>query len=80
MIQICSSLKIHDATYQCSLPTEEVISSLSTKGAISTSPNFSLKYANFILDKGFVKIFAIYSSMEIYCRTTSPLWTLSWRK
>jgi hypothetical protein len=80
MIQIHNSLTFHDATYQCSLPTEEVISSLSTKGAISTSPNLSLKYANFILDKDFVKISVVFSLMEIYWRTTSFLWTLSWRK
>jgi hypothetical protein len=66
MIQICISLTIHDATYQHSLPTEEVISSLSTKGAISTSPNLSLKYENFILDRGFVKISIVFSSVEIY--------------
>jgi hypothetical protein len=80
MIQIHISLTVHDATYQCSLPTEEVISSLSTKGEISTSLSLSLNYANIILDKGFVKIYAVFSSMEIYWRTTSPLWTLSWRK
>jgi hypothetical protein len=66
MIQICNSLTIHDATYQCSLPTEEVISSLSTKGAISMNPSLSLKYANFILDKGFVKTSVVCSSVEIY--------------
>jgi hypothetical protein len=66
MIQIHNSLTIHDATYQGSLPTEEVISSLSTKGPISTSPNLSLKCANFILEKGFVKISVVFSSVEIY--------------
>jgi hypothetical protein len=55
-----------------SFPTEELISSLSTKGAISMSPSLSLKYANFILDRGFVKILVVYSSMEMYWRTTSP--------
>jgi hypothetical protein len=66
MIRIHNSLIVNDATYQCSLPTEEVISSLSTKGAISMSPNLSLKYEKFILDKGFIKIYAVFSSMEIY--------------
>jgi hypothetical protein len=66
MIQIHSSLRVHDATYQCSLPTEEFISSLSTKGKISMSPGLSLKYAKFILNKGFVKIFVVCSSLEIY--------------
>jgi hypothetical protein len=65
MIQIHSSLKFHDATYQCSLPTKEFISSLSNKGEISTSPNLSLKYANFVLEKFFVKISTVFSSMEI---------------
>jgi hypothetical protein len=32
MIQIHNSLTLHDATYQCSLPIKEVISSLSKKG------------------------------------------------
>jgi hypothetical protein len=63
--------------YQCSLPTWGAISSLSAKGVISTSPILSLKYANFILDKGFVKISATCSSVEIYWSFTSPSWTLS---
>jgi hypothetical protein len=64
-------------TYQFSLPTWGAISSLSTKGFISTSPIFSLKYAKFIMDKGFIKISATYSSMEIYWSFTSPSWNLS---
>jgi hypothetical protein len=80
MIHIRSSLTIHDAPYEISLPTEEFISSLSTKGEISTSPSLPLKYENFVLDKSFIKISAVYSLMEIYWRTTSPLWNLSRRK
>jgi hypothetical protein len=80
MIKICNSLTTHDTTYQSSLPTEEVISSLLMKGVVSMSLNLSLNYANFILDKGLVKISVVFSLVEIYWRTTSPLWTLSWRK
>jgi hypothetical protein len=61
-----NTLTIHDAIYQHSLLTKEVTTSPSTKGVISTSPNLSLKYVNFILDRGFVKISAICSSVEIY--------------
>jgi hypothetical protein len=62
---------------QCSLPTWRVISSLSAKGVISMIPNLSQKYANFILDRGFVRIFVVYSSVGIYWSFTSPSWTLS---
>jgi hypothetical protein len=63
--------------YQCSLPTWRAISSLSFKGVISMIPNLSRKYANFILDRGFVKIFVVCSSVRIYWSFTSPSWTLS---
>jgi hypothetical protein len=63
--------------YKFSLPTRGAISSLSAKGVIYTIPVLSLKYANFILDKGFVKIFATCSSVEIYWSFTSPSWNLS---
>jgi hypothetical protein len=61
-----STLTIHDAIYQHSLPNKEVISSLSTKGAISMSPSLSLKYVNFILERGFAKILVVFSSVEMY--------------
>jgi hypothetical protein len=57
---------------QCSLPTWRFISSLSAKGVISTIPNLSRKYANFILDRGFVKISIVYSYVGIYWSFTSP--------
>jgi hypothetical protein len=63
--------------YQCSLPTWRAIYSLSAKGVISTIPNLSHKYANFIPDRGFVKIFVVCSSVGIYWSFTSPSWTLS---
>jgi hypothetical protein len=62
---------------QCSLPTWRVISSLSAKGVISTIPNLSRKYANFILERGFVRISVVCSSVGIYWSFTSPSWTLS---
>jgi hypothetical protein len=62
---------------QCSLPTLRVISSLLAKGVISMIPNLSQKYENFILDKGFVRISAICSSVGIYWSFTSPSWNLS---
>jgi hypothetical protein len=80
MTHIHISLTVHDAIYQRSLPIEEFISSLSTKGEISTNHSLSLKYEKFILEKRFIKISIVYSSMEIYRRTTSPPWTLSQRK
>jgi hypothetical protein len=52
-------------------------SSLSAKGVISTIPIFSQKYANLILDRGFVKMSFVCSSMGIYSSFTSPSWTLS---
>jgi hypothetical protein len=72
-----STIIIHDAIYQHSLLTEEVISSLSSKGEISLIPSLPLKYENFILDRGFVKISVVFSSMEMYWRITSPFWNLS---
>jgi hypothetical protein len=57
---------------QCSRPTWRVISSLSTKGVISMIPNLSRKYANFILDRGFVKISVVCSSVGIYWSFISP--------
>jgi hypothetical protein len=50
---------------------------LSAKGVISTIPNLSRKYANFILDRGFVRISVVCSSVGIYWSFTSPSWTLS---
>jgi hypothetical protein len=61
-------------------PNLGVISSFFNKEVVSTSPILFLKYTNFfILDRGFTKISVIYSSMEIYWRTTSLFWTSSWR-
>jgi hypothetical protein len=40
--------------------------SLSTMGVISTSPSLSLKYTKFPLDKAFVIIYVIFSSVEMY--------------
>jgi hypothetical protein len=55
-------------------PNLGVITSLSNKEVISTSPFLSLKYVNFSSwTKNLPKIFAIYSSVEIYWRMTSPL-------
>jgi hypothetical protein len=47
-------------------PNLESHSSLSTKGFISTIPIFSRKYANFILERGFVRIFVACSSVGMY--------------
>jgi hypothetical protein len=66
-------MRVHDATYQCSLPTEEVISSLSTKGAISMIPILSLKYANYILDRLHQNICSLLSSGGILGNRFSPL-------
>jgi hypothetical protein len=63
--------------YHLSLSNLGAIYSLSTKAVISMSPILSPKYGNFILDKGFVKIYASFSSMEIYQITTSLFHTLS---
>jgi hypothetical protein len=52
-------------------------SSLLAKGVISMIPIFSRKYANLILEIGFVRISAVCSSMGIYSSFTSPSWTLS---
>jgi hypothetical protein len=52
-------------------------SSLSTKGVISTIPIFSQKYENLILDRGFVRMSVVCSSVGIYSRFSSPSWTLS---
>jgi hypothetical protein len=52
-------------------------SSLSAKGVISAIPIFSRKYANLILERGFVRIFVVCSSVGIYSSFTSPSWTLS---
>jgi hypothetical protein len=52
-------------------------SSLSAKGVISTIPIFSRKYANLILERGFVRISVVCSSVGIYSSFTSPSWTLS---
>jgi hypothetical protein len=58
-------------------PNLESHSSLSTKGVISTIPIFSQKYANFILERGFVRISVVCSSVGMYWSFTSPSWTLS---
>jgi hypothetical protein len=52
-------------------------SSLSAKGVISAIPIFSQKYANLILERGFVSISVVCSSVGIYSSFTSPSWTLS---
>jgi hypothetical protein len=52
-------------------------SSLSAKGVISAIPIFSQKYANLILERGFVRISVVFSSVGIYSSFTSPSWTLS---
>jgi hypothetical protein len=55
-------------------PNLGVISSFFNKEVVSTSPNLFLEYENlFILDRGIIKIFVIYSSVEINWRTTSLL-------
>jgi hypothetical protein len=67
-----NTLTIHDAIYQHSLPTKEFISSFSTKGGYLHKSQLALKYANFILDRGFVKVSVVCSSVEMYWRITSP--------
>jgi len=47
-------------------------SSLSAKGFISTIPIFSQKYANLILERGFVRMSIVCSSVGIYLSFTSP--------
>ena len=47
-------------------------SSLSAKGVISAIPIFSRKYANLILERGFVRISDVCSSVGIYSSFTSP--------
>ena len=64
-------------THQFSLPTWRVIYSLSDKGVISMIPIFYRKYENFILDRGFVRVYVVCSSVGIYWSFTSPSWTLS---
>jgi hypothetical protein len=62
-------------TYQCSLPTYGVITSLSNKEVISTSLSLSLKYAKFSSwTEALPKISSICSSVEMYWRNYfSPL-------
>jgi hypothetical protein len=56
-------------------PNLGVITSFYNKEVVSMSPSLSRKYANFSSWIVFIKISAICSSVEIYWRATSLLWT-----
>ena len=70
-INVCMLIFMMFHIHQCSMSLREVF---------SITQRLSLKYANFVLDRGLVRISAIYPFVDMYWSFTTPFCTISLMK